>query len=246
MKLEDACTWKKNYEKPRQHNKKQRHYFAYKGLYSKSYGFSSSHVWMWELDHKESWVPKNWFFWTVVLEKTLESPLYYKGIKPVSPKGNQSWVFIGRTDAETEAPTLWPLDGKNWHIGKHLDSGKDWRQEEKGITEDEMVGWHHRLDEHESEQALGVWWWVAKPGVLQSIGSQRVGRDWVTELNWTSSSKLILHFCWASCRIRHEVTFKSSDYQLCNNLLRDWINKHYHDVHSHVGWYCGFGSRTQQ
>ena len=108
-----------------------------------------------------------------------------KEIKPVSPKGNQSWVFIGRTDAETEAPTLWPLDGKNWHIGKHLDSGKDWRQEEKGITEDEMVGWHHRLDEHESEQALGVWWWTGRPGVLQSMGLQIVGHDWVTEMNWT-------------------------------------------------------------
>ena len=123
---------------------------------------------MWELDHKESWVPKNWCFQTVVLEKTLKSPLDCKEIQPVHSKGNQLWIFIGRIDAETEAPTLWPLDGKNWHIGKHLDSGKDWRQEEKGITEDEMVGWHHRLDEHESEQALGVWWWVAKPGVLQS------------------------------------------------------------------------------
>ena len=112
-----------------------------------SYGFSSSHVWMWELDYKESWVPKNWRFWTVVLEKTLESPLNCKEIQPVNPKGNQSWIFIGRTDAE--APILWLHDVKNWLTGKDSDAGKDWRWEEKGMIEDEMVGWHHRLDEHE-------------------------------------------------------------------------------------------------
>ena len=112
---------------------------------SQSYGFSYNHVWMWELDHKESWSPKNWCFWTVVLEKTLESPLDCKEIQPVHPKGNQSWVFIGRTDAEAEAPQLWPFDVKNWLTGKDPDAGKDWRQEEKGMTEDEMVGWHHWL-----------------------------------------------------------------------------------------------------
>ena len=111
---------------------------------------------MWELDYKESWAPKNCCFWTVVLEKTLESPLDCKEIQPVDSKGNQSWIFIGRTDAEAEAPIFWPPDAKNWLLGKDPDAGKDWRQEEKGMTEDEMVGWHHWLDGHEFEQALGV------------------------------------------------------------------------------------------
>ena len=103
----------------------------------------------WELDYKESWALKNWFFWTVVLAKTLESPLDCKEIKPVNPKGNQSQIFIGRTDAEAETPIFWPPDAKNWFIGKDPDTGKDWRQEEKGMTEDEMVGWHHWLSGHE-------------------------------------------------------------------------------------------------
>ena len=124
--------WKKSYDKPRQHIKKQRHYFADKGPSSQSYRFSSSHVWMWELDHNKSWAPKNWCFWIVVLEKTLESPLVCKEIKPVHPKGNQSWIFIGRTDVEAETPLLWPPDAKSWLIGKDPDAGKDWRQEEKG------------------------------------------------------------------------------------------------------------------
>ena len=150
--------WKKSYEKPRQHNKKQRHYLANKSPSSQGYGFSCSHIWMWELGYKESWVPKNWCFWIVVLEKTLESPLDYKEIQPVHPKGNQSWIFIGRTDAdaEAEAPILWPPNVKNWLNGKDPDVGKDWRQEEKGTTEDEMVGWHHRPNGHEFEQAQGV------------------------------------------------------------------------------------------
>ena len=135
MKLKDTCSLKKSYNKPRQHIKKQRYYFANKGLSSQSYGFSSSHVWMWVLDHKESWVPKNWCFWTVVLDKTLESPMNCKEIKPVNPKGNQSWIFIGRTDADAEAPILRPPDVKNWLIGKDPDAGKDWRQEEKRMTE---------------------------------------------------------------------------------------------------------------
>ena len=148
--------WKKSYEKPRQHIRKQRHYFANKGPSSQSYGFSSGHVWMWELDHKESWVPKNWCFGIVVLEKSLQSPLDCKEIKPVHPKGNQSWIFTGRTDAEAEAPILWPRDVKNWLTGKDPDAGKDWRWEEKGMTEDEMIGWHHWLNGPEFEQALGV------------------------------------------------------------------------------------------
>jgi len=140
----------------RQHIKKQTHYFSNKGPSSQSYGCSSSHVWMWELDHKESWAPKNWCFWTAVLEKTLESPLDCKEIKPVNLKGNQSWIFIRRTDAEAEAPILCPPDAKNWLIGKDPDAEKNWRWEEKETREDEMVGWHHRLDGHEFEQALGV------------------------------------------------------------------------------------------
>ena len=143
--------WKKSYDQPRQQIKKQRHYFAEKGPSSQSYVFSSSYVWMWELDYKESLAPKNWFFWTVVLEKTLESPLDSKEIQPVHPKGDQSWIFIGRTDAEAETPILWPPDAKNWLIGKNPDAGKDWRQEEKGMTEDEMVEWYHWLNGHEFE-----------------------------------------------------------------------------------------------
>ena len=145
------AVWKESYDQPRQHIKKQKHYFADKGPFSQSYGFSSSHVWMWELDHKENWAPKNWCFWTVVLEKTLESPLDSKEIQPVHPKGNQSWIFIERTDAEAEAPVSQPPDVKNWLIGKDPDAGKDWGQEEKGMTEDEMVGWHHQLNGHEFE-----------------------------------------------------------------------------------------------
>ena len=127
------------------------YYFAYKGLSSQSYGFSSSHVWMWELYYKVSWTLKNWCFWTVVLEKTLESPLDYKEIQPVHLKGNQYWIFIGRTDAEAETPIIWPPDTKNWLIGKDPDAGKDWRWKEKGMTEDEMVGWHHQLNGYELE-----------------------------------------------------------------------------------------------
>ena len=128
-----------------------RHYFAYKGLSSQSYGFSSSHVRTWDLDQKKSWALKNWCFWTVMLEKTLESPLDCKEIQPVHPEGNQSWVFIGRTDAEAESPILWPPDANNWLIWKDPDAGKDWRQEEKGMTEDGMVGCDHRLYGHEFE-----------------------------------------------------------------------------------------------
>ena len=143
------ASWKKSYDQPRQHIKRQRYYFADKGPSSQSYSFSSSHVWMWELDHKQGWVLKNWWFWTVVLEKTLESPLDCKEIKPVNPEGNQPWIFTERTDAEAETLILWPPDVKNWLLGKDPDAGKDWRQKEKGMTEDEMVGWHHWLDGHE-------------------------------------------------------------------------------------------------
>ena len=120
--------WKESYDQPRQHIKKQRHYFVNKGPSSQGYGFSSSHVWMWELDYKEIWAPNNWRFWAMVLEKTLESPLGCKEIKLVHPEGNQSWIIIGRADVEAEAPILWPPDEKNWLIWKDPDGGKDLRQ----------------------------------------------------------------------------------------------------------------------
>jgi len=138
---------------------------------------------MWELDSNESWVPKNWCFWTVVLKKTLESPLDCKEIQPVHPKGDQSWVFIGRTDVEAETPILWPPDAKSWLNWKHPDAAKDWGQAEKGTTEDEMVGWHHRLNGHEFGWTPGVG--DGQPGVLRFMGLQRVGHDWATELKWT-------------------------------------------------------------
>ena len=144
--------WKKSYDKPRQ----QRHYFTDKCPSSQSYGFSSSHVWIWELYYNESWAPKNSCFWTVVLEKTLESFLNGKEINPINPKGNQSWIFIGRTDAEAETWILWPPDAKSQLIGKDSDLGKDWRQEEKGMTADQMVGWHQWLKGHEFEHAPGI------------------------------------------------------------------------------------------
>ena len=151
MKLKDTCSLEEIYDQPIQHIKKQQHHFANKGSYSQSYGFSSGHVWMRELHSKESWAPKNWCFWTVVLEEALEGPLDCMEIQLVHPKGNQSWIFIGRTDAEAEIPILWPLDAKNWLIWKDTDAVKDWRQEEKRMTGYEMIGWHHRLNGQEFE-----------------------------------------------------------------------------------------------
>ena len=165
--------------------KNQRQYFADKGLSSQSNGFSSSHVWMWELDYKESWAQKNWCFWTMVLEQTFESPLDCREIQPVHPKGDQSWVFIGRTDVEAETPTLWPPDAKSWLNWKDPDAGKDCRREEKGTTEDEMVGWHHWLSGH------GFGW---TPGVGDGQGGLACCGSWgckdsdTTEwLNWIES-----------------------------------------------------------
>ena len=166
------ASWKKIYDKPIQHIQKQRHYFADKGPYSQSYIFSSIHVWLWELDYKVSWAPKNWCFWIVVLEKTLENPLDCKEIQPGHPKGNQSWIFIGRTDAEAETPVPWPPDVKSQLTGKDPDAGKYWRQE-KGTTEDEIVGWHHQLNGH-SLSKLRELVMDRRPGMLQSMGSQRV------------------------------------------------------------------------
>ena len=179
-----------SYDQPRQHIKRQRHYFVNKGPSSQDYGFSSSHVWMWELDYKENWALKNWCFWTVVLEKTLKSPLDCKEIQPVHPKWNQSWIFIGRTDVEAETPILWPPDVKNWLIGKDPDAGEDWRQ--KGTTEDEMVGWHHGLNGPEFGWTLGV---VNGQGGLASwfMGSQ----SWTWLNGWTKLNWMIkwFHIC---------------------------------------------------
>ena len=151
VKLKDSYLLEEKLRQPRHHIKQQKHHFANEVSSVQSYGFSSSHVWMWDLDHKESWGLKNWCFWTVVLEKTLESPLDSKEIQPVHPKGNQSWVFIGRTDVEAEARKFWPPEVKDWLIGKDSDVGKDWRWEEKGTKEDEMVRWHHWFNGHEFE-----------------------------------------------------------------------------------------------
>ena len=153
---------------------------ATKGPSNQSYGFPSSHVRMWKLDCKESWVLKKWCFWTAVLQKTLEGPLDCKEIQPVNPKGNRSWIFIGRTDAENEVPILWPPDAKNWLIGKDSDAGRDWGQEEKVTAEVEMVGCHHWLNGHQFDQASGDGEGQG-PGVLQSVGSQRFRHNSVTE-----------------------------------------------------------------
>ena len=165
------------------HIEKPRHYFANKGLSSQGYGFSSGHVWMWELDCEESWAPKNWCFWIVVLEKTLESPLDFKEIHPVHSKGDQSWVFIGRTDAKAETPIFWLPDAKSWLIGKDPDAGRDWGQEEKGMTEDEMAGWHHWLDGHESEWTPGVGNGQGALECCNSWGCKEL--DTTQWLNWT-------------------------------------------------------------
>ena len=190
MKLKALAPWKKSYSQTRQHIKNQRHYFTSKVSSSQSYGFPSSHVWMWELDYKYSWAPKNWCFWTVVSETTLENPLDSEEIQPVHPKGNQSWIFIGRTDAEAETPILWPPDAKNWLLGKDPDAGKDWRQEEKGTTEDEMVGWHHQLDGHEFEQAPGVGDGQGSLAGCSPWGHKEL--DTTKQLNWTESVIIVL------------------------------------------------------
>ena len=161
----------------------QRHYFDNKGPSSQSYGFSCGHVWMWEFNYKESWVPKNWCFWTVLFEKTLESPLGCKEIQSVHPRGNQSWMLIWRADVEIETPILWPPGVKSWPIWKDHDAGKDWGWEEKGMT-----GWDGCMASLTQWTWVWVkswsWWWAGRPGMLQSIGSQRVRHDWATELNY--------------------------------------------------------------
>jgi len=189
--------WKKSYDQSRQHIKKQRHYFANKGLSSQSYCFSSSHVWMWELDDKESWAQKNWCFWAVVLEKTLESPLDCMEIRSVHPKGDQSWILIGSTDAETETPIFWPLDTKSWNTNSlttwykeltHWERPWCWERLKAGGEGDDRGwdGWMASLTQQTWVWVnSGSWWWTGRPGMLWSMGSQRVRHDWATELNWT-------------------------------------------------------------
>ena len=175
--------------------KKQRHYFASKDPCSQSYGFSSSHVWIWELNYKETSVLRNWCFWIAVLEKTLESLLDCKEIQPVHPKGNQFWIFIGRTDAEAETPILWPPDTKNWLIGKDPDAGKDWRQEEKEMAEDEMAWWYHWLNGQKFEQAPGV---GDGQGSLACCSPWRCKElDMIVRLNWTEATKFVA-ICYSS------------------------------------------------
>ena len=173
--------WKKSYDKPRWHIKMQRYTLLTKVSLVKAMVFPVV-MYMWDSDHKEVWELKNWCFRNVVLEKTLESSLDCKEIKLVNRKGNQPWIwiFIGRTDAEAEIPIVWPPDANSWFFGKDPNAGKDWRQEEKRTTEDEMVGWHHRLCGREFEQNLGNGR-TGKPGVLWSMGSERVRQDWATE-----------------------------------------------------------------
>ena len=183
--------WKKSYDKPRQHIKKQRHHFANKGLSSQSYSFSSSHVQMWELDHKKGWVLKNWCFRTVVLEKTLENPLDSKEIKPVNPKRNQLWIFTERTDAEAEAeaPILCPRDVKSQLSGSDLDAWKDWEQEETRLTEDVMVGWRHWLNGQESEQTAGDSEGQRSLECCSPWGLKE--SDTTEQLNWTDLSNYV-------------------------------------------------------
>ena len=184
---------------------KSRDITANQGVSSQNYGFSSSHVWMLESDYKESWVLKNWCFWSVVLEKILESPLDCQEIKPVHPKGNQSWIFIGRTDAEAEPSILWPPDAKNWLIWKDPNARKDWRQEEKGMAENEMVGWHQWLSGHDFVQALGV---SKGQGILACWGHKEL--DTTEWLNWP--------YVWFQL-------FKYNFNNICLIILRNFLNR---------------------
>ena len=222
--------WKKSYDQPRQHIKKQRHYFVNKGPSSQSYGFSSSDVWMWELDCDEIWALKNWCFWTVVLEKTLENPLDCKEIQPDHPKGDKSWVFIGRTDVEAETSILWAPNVNNWLIWKDPDAGKAWGQEEKEKTEDEMVGWHPRLKGHGFVWTLGFCW-TGRPGVLQFMGSQSQTRlndwtDWITHWkrfntigSWFHSFRNMMYY--------KELLWKGGQFEVLKFLF---LSKLYHLV----------------
>ena len=208
---------------------------------------------MWELDHKEGWALKNWWFQIVVLEKIFASPLDCKEIKPVNPKGNQSWIFIGRADAE--APILWPHDAMNWLIGKDPNAGKDWGQEDNGATEDEMVGWHHWLNSHEFEQTLGDREGQGKPGVLQSVGLQRVGHDWVTEQQLkraAQSRQPAALVCWCWCLVACRCSVNIAEKKKRNGLVDRWMDEGRNLIHcikiaqaqgSLTSWFCGSDSK---
>ena len=190
IKLKHTWSFEEKLWQSRQCIKKQKYHFADKGPYSQSYGFSNSHVQMWEFVHKEGWTPKKWCFQIMMLKNTLESPLDCKEVQPVHPEGNQSWVFIGRTDVEAETPILWPPDAKSWFIWKDPDAGKDWGQEENGTAEDEMAGWHHWLN------ALGFGWTPGigdRQGSLVCCGSWGCKKSDTTErLNWTELKEEII------------------------------------------------------
>ena len=231
------CWLLESYNKPRQSIKKQRHYFANKGPYSQSYVFSNSYVQMWELDHKEDWVSKKWCFQIVVLEKTLETPLDSKEIKPVNPKGNQPWIFIRRTDAKAEAPIFWPPDTKSWLIGKDHNAGKDWGQEEKKVTEDKMFGWHRWLNVHEFEQT---------PADGEGQGSLACCRPWGRKSwtwlsNWTTTTKgicclplwrlnavllqlLTFNMPWRESRVENEALCAPGKLVEMARYFQEWIS----------------------
>ena len=218
--------WKESYDQPRWHIKKQRYYFTNKCPSSQGYSFSCGHVRMWELDCEESWVLKNWCFWTVVLEKTLESSSDCKEVQPVHPKGNQSWAFTGKTDVEAETPILWPPYGKSWLIWKDPDAGKDWKQEEKRTTEDEMVGWHHRLRNMSLSKLLEL--------VMDSLTCccswGRRELDSTEQLNWTELTWIDLTYTdFYFLFLCHTIFMRlmSSKNQLCE-LLNPWGHTKWH------------------
>ena len=181
---------------------------------------------MWELDCEENWAPKSWCFWTVMLEKTLESPLDCQEIQPVNPRGNQSWIFIGRTDTEAETPILWPSDVKNWLLGKDPDAGKDWRQEEKGTTEDEMAGWHDRLDGHEFGWILRVGNGQGGLACCDSWG--RKESDTTERLNWTELLfRLNTKRCTADCRNRERTTEGAAPFRWWFDINSSFISENF-------------------